>query len=42
MMTTKTLIVRKIIDGEELVCLAPWFYEQLIALLPDDEEIKEI
>lgn len=40
-MPTKTLIVRKVIDGEEMVCLAPWFYEQLISLLPDVAEIKE-
>lgn len=28
-MTTKTLIARHNIGGEELVCLSPWFYESL-------------
>lgn len=31
-MSTENLIVRRNIDGQEMVCLAPWFLDMILKL----------
>ena len=39
---TRTLITRKVIDGEEFVCIAPWLWENFLRVLDNVDPYEDI